>query len=141
MGTKNLRRNAHRSTKVERQRAQEVLRGIWQTAYRLGEWQQAYDANGKDGEIQASKLYHALADYRKKIRDKQTAHFDIFVVINACSLVRTAPHIVTVRRKPHLYSERTSILLDIANNRPELGLVSKSIEPNLETILNDFKKA
>lgn len=133
-----------RSSKEERAAALEVLREIWEKAYHDGEVKLEYNRqDGWEAEKAADVVHASLGDFRKKIRAKQTEHFDLYTQIMQCSLLKPDNFTVIVRRKEEEFSNRTAAILSVAHQFPELGLTSKigrNLETGIEDILGDFRK-
>jgi hypothetical protein len=119
--------NRQRSTKAERQAAESVLRGLWEKAFKEGEVSVDFGEGVPDAEHKAKILHQALGDFRKKIRKKQTENFDLFMMINACSILREGETGVMIKRKPGRFSDRTQTILDVISINPELGLGPKTV--------------
>lgn len=134
-----------RSTKAERQAAEGVLRGLIEYAYHNGESVVEYGADGvPDPEKKASTLHQALNDYRKRIREKQSENFELYLMTNACSILKKSDTCVAVKRKIAPYSDRTQTILDVVALNPELGLgpanpsLPSLANANIDSILKDF---
>lgn len=120
-----LKNDKQRATKVEREAAEAVLRNLFQQAFNLGEVILDYSTEGKEGFYKARILHQALSDYRKKIRRKQTEMFDLWLQID-CIEIRLREKIrVELIKKPGAVSERTQVILNVAQNNPNLGLLSR----------------
>lgn len=127
-----------RANKLEAFAAREVLKGLWEKAYRDGVLSIDYPEDDPiDSEEKAKVLYNALAEYRKKIRKKQTENYEIFLKISACSLLKSGKYSVELRRKPAKVSNRSSIILDLINTIPDLGIQEPKNE--IENIMQNFK--
>lgn len=138
-----------RSTKAERIAAEGVLKELWVKAYTDGEVRLDYrsaDADEvalSDLKNEATVIHTALADYRKKIRSKQTENFDLFVMISAVSLRRESEYVVVLERKKNSYSERTTAILNVIERFPELSELNttgNNAAPDIEEILKNFRK-
>ena len=116
-----------RSTKAEREAAQQVLASLYRKAFEDGEVKLSYAHYGKDGADKARIIHQALADYRKIIKRRQTENFEHFIEVNACELRRSSEYEVTLIKKPGRYSERTQIILDVLAERPELELLKPKV--------------
>lgn len=115
-----------RSTKAERQAAESILKGLIEKAYKEGEVVFDYAGEGEvDAEYKSKILHQALNDYRKKVRARQTENFDLFMMTNACSILKESDTSVTIRRKAGRFSDRTQTILDVVAKHPELGLGPK----------------
>ena len=117
-----------RSTKAERIAAKSVLKGIWEKAFQEGKFTITYSAQEKENTEKCRILHQALCDYRKEVRKNQSKDFDLFLIINACSISKKGELCIEITRKPGAFSNRTSTILELITEYPELGL-----SPNLES--------
>lgn len=135
-----------RSTKAERIAAKAVLRGVWEKAFEQGKFVIQYSENEKENPEKCRILHQALCDYRKEVRKNQAKDFDLFLIVNACSISKKGELTIELTRKPGQFSNRTSTILELITEHPELGLC-----PNLEhgklatsnmlgSITRDFEK-
>lgn len=125
-----------RANKQEVSEVREVLKALWVKAFTEGEVIIDYPAE----EVRlAESLYDSLAGYRKYVSANQLTNYETFVMVASCSLLRREAGI-KLRRKSHKFSNKSTIVLDLLTNRPELGLrVTMENDHILENILKDFE--
>ena len=128
--------SVQRATKLERLAVREVLKGLWDTAYTEGEVLIDYPRT-VDGERKAKYTHAALGDYRREMRKKQLDNFTIYTKIQACSLIRVDIYTIKLVRKAEKFSNRSNVILDLANKIPEIDLHDS--KTNIDSILDDFR--
>jgi hypothetical protein len=100
-----------RSTKIEKECAEQVLQGLWESAYNTGSYSITFD-----DELTAKRLHEALTDYRKKINRKKLENLPLYNIIQACILKKgneNGQFFVKIERKYKLLSDRTSLILSL----------------------------
>lgn len=133
----------NKSGKVQRANKQElietrrVLKELWSRAYTEGEVVITYPTNS-GGKQKALSLFNSLADYRTKIKKIQLKEYEIFIKIAACSLYKLE-YGLKIKRKKSKFSDRSTIILDLINDRPDLKLTKNENENPLNDIIKDFK--
>lgn len=133
----NQKLRGQRPTKPEREAVQKVLRGFWRKAFEEGEFIQEYPSNIADSKEKASVLYNALAECRKKVRKNKLKDFEMDLIVSGCTLQRVDDYTVRLFKKRTKFASRTSIILDVAKQLPELQI--NEPKTNLDEIMKDFK--
>lgn len=126
-----------RANKQELIEARRVLKELWSRAYTEGEVVITYSTN-VSGKQKALSLFNSLADYRTQIKKKQLEEYEIFVMIAACSLHKLE-YGLKIKRKEAKFSDRSTIILDLINDRPDLKLTKNENENSLTNIIKGFK--
>lgn len=135
-----MRKSHQRSTKLEVAAVREVLKCLWEKAYLEGSVKMVYSPEQfKDARKRASILYHSLADHRAIIKKKKLENYDLFKIINACSLTKIGIYGVEIIKKEKSNTLRSEIIWDLKKQIPNL-VKEKSIgEESIDEILTNIK--
>jgi len=127
-----------RPTKPEREAVQKVLRGFWRKAFEEGEFIQEYPSNLADSKEKAGVLYNALAECRKNVRKNKLEEFEMDLIVSGCTLQRVNDYTVRLFKKRTKFASRTSIILEVAKQLPELQI--NEPKTSLDEIMKDFNQ-
>jgi hypothetical protein len=120
-----------RSTKIQKAEAEKVLKDLLIKAFNDGELVLDFQ-----DDVQSSKrLFNALTDYRKKIRNKRSEYFTVSHLLDSISLIKKSPTTIILRRKQKATSDRTALILSLKERFPHLNETPNRID----SIVEDFK--
>lgn len=128
----------HRSTKIEMQRVEEVLKGIWEKAYTDGEFTLEY-SEGEEGECR--KVYFSLNDYRKKINNSSIKNYEMFLKVQAVMLQKPSDLKIVLTKKSLKVTKTTEAVLNVINRHPEILGKPKTFDNPVHAILDGMRKS
>jgi hypothetical protein len=132
-----------RSSKAERDTAKIVLRGLFEKAFSEGSVTIQHTDQNSDSKKKASVLHQALNDYRREVRKKQTELFELYTIVNGCTIKKPDNYTVSIEKKKTQFSERTQAILEVAAMLPDLNLIEQkpkltNHKATLDAILADL---
>lgn len=115
-------KDAQRARKQEREVVVSVLKALWTQAYTEGLVVLTY---AEEDEEECDIIYHALNNYRTKVKRQKLKMYDLYLYTTSVTLSRPNKLTIKLVKKSSLYSRQTNAVLNVIKKFPELGLVEE----------------